>query len=49
MARVYWCLLVAGGLVLGGAFMHEGFPQPPAATERNYTCAASDPDLLRSG
>ncbi|CAN5210593.1 hypothetical protein BH24PSE2_BH24PSE2_02200 [soil metagenome] len=49
MARVYWCLLVACGLALGAAFMHEGFPQPPAAMERNFTCAASDQDLFLSG
>lgn len=42
MARVYWCLLVAGALLFGGAFMHDGFPHQPAGPERQYTCAAED-------
>ncbi|MGH8496320.1 MAG: hypothetical protein ACREVN_09310 [Gammaproteobacteria bacterium] len=42
MARVYWCLLVAGSLLFGGAFMHDGFPRQSVALERQYTCAATD-------
>lgn len=38
MTRIYWCLVVAGSLLVGGAFMHEGLPKQPLYEDMQYSC-----------
>jgi hypothetical protein len=38
MTRIYWCLVVAGSLLVGGAFMHEGLPKQPLHEDMQYSC-----------